>query len=125
MSSPVRSVSADTPAREAAEKMMDADIGSLVVLDDEGRLDGILTATDFIKLAADGEHAEEVPVSEYMTADVVTTTANEPVTEVARTIVEQGFHHVPVVDDDNRVVGMITTADMTAYITHVESPEAA
>lgn len=125
MSSPVRSVSSDTSARAAAEKMIDADIGSLVVLDEEGRLDGILTATDFIKLAAAGEDADATPVSEYMTTEVETTTANEPVVEVARTIVEKGFHHVPVVDDDNRAVGMITTADLTAYITHIESPELA
>lgn len=116
MSSPVKTVSRDTPIQEAADLMLHHGIGSVVVVDDVGHLDGILTATDFVTLAADGQPAEDTEVYEYMTTDVVTTTANDTVTDVAKVMLDRGFHHVPVVDETEGVVGIITTTDFTAYL---------
>lgn len=120
MSSPVRTVTRTTPIQEAASLMLDHGIGSVVVVDDVGHLDGILTATDFVTLAADGQPAEETAVHEYMTTDVVTTTANDSIHDVARTMLDRGFHHVPVVDDTEGVVGIITTTDFTAYLSEAD-----
>ncbi|SFG99366.1 CBS domain-containing protein [Halopelagius inordinatus] len=122
MSSPVRSVSPDTLVETAAQRMLEAGIGSVVVTDEAGRLEGILTSTDFVRIVAERRPKDETPVSEYMSTDVVVTTAQEPITAAADTMVERGVHHVPVVDDDDTVIGMITTTDLTAYISHVEKP---
>lgn len=122
MSSPVRSVTADTPIQRAAAEMIDRDIGSVIVVDDDNRLEGILTATDFVRIAAEGHTTSEAPVSEVMTTDVVTTDANESIRSVADTMIEHGFHHVPVVDETEGVIGMITTTDLTAYLSHVQTP---
>jgi CBS domain-containing protein len=88
----------------------------VVVVDDDGHLEGILTATDFVQLAADDGLASEATVAEYMSTDVITRTANDPITEVADTMIDNRFHHVPVVDDDEGVIGIITTTDLTAYV---------
>ena len=104
MSSPVQTVTRTTPIQEAADLMLSHGIGSVVVVDEVGHLDGILTATDFVTLAADGQPAEETEVSEYMTTDVVTATANDLITDVAETMLDRGFHHVPVVDDTEGVL---------------------
>ncbi|SFK73563.1 CBS domain-containing protein [Halogranum rubrum] len=125
MSSPVQTVTRSTPIQEAADLMLRHGIGSVVVVDDVGHLDGILTATDFVTLAADGQPAEETEVNEYMTTDVVTTTANDSVYEVAQTMLDHGFHHVPVVDDTEGVVGIITTTDFTAYLSETGAADAA
>ncbi|EJN58622.1 CBS domain-containing protein [Halogranum rubrum] len=125
MSSPVQTVTRSTPIQEAADLMLRHGIGSVVVVDDVGHLDGILTATDFVTLAADGQPAEETEVNEYMTTDVVTTTANDSVYEVAQTMLDHGFHHVPVVDDTEGVVGIITTTDFTAYLSETGASDAA
>lgn len=123
MSSPVHTVDAATPVQDAARTMVDADIGSLVVVDDGGALEGIITSTDFVRAAADGESAAEAVVGDYMSTEVVTATANETIRDVADTMVEHTFHHVPVIED-GEPIGMITTTDMTAYVSHFETPPA-
>lgn len=125
MSSPVVSVTADTPAQEAATRLLDRDISSLVVTDAENDLVGILTTTDFVRMIADETVAAETTVADYMTTSVVTVTANDSVDAVAETMVQRGFHHLPVVDDESGVIGMVTTTDVTAYVSHIESPPAA
>ena len=130
MSSPVEVVAASTPVRTAATTMLTEDIGSLVVTDDEGRLTGILTTTDFVHVTADaaavdgdgeGDATGEATVADYMTTDVVTVSATDSIKTAAELMADRGFHHLPVVDDDSRVVGMLTTADLTAYLSHLES----
>ncbi|MFW6385201.1 MAG: cyclic nucleotide-binding/CBS domain-containing protein [Halodesulfurarchaeum sp.] len=121
MSSPVVTVSSDASVREAARRMRENDIGSLVVVDDGERLRGILTATDFVSAVGDDRSMAEMTVADCMTEVVATTTANEPIRDVADVMTEHGFHHVPVVDDE-RVIGMVTTSDLTAYLSHVEVP---
>lgn len=120
LSSPVHTVAPETPVKDAAKTMIDADIGSLVVVDD-GDLTGILTSTDFVHAAADGMNAADAAVEDYSSDSVVTTDANDTVRDVADLMIEHGFHHVPVTEE-GEVVGMITTSDMTAYISHIEKP---
>lgn len=122
MSSPVESVTPETPVQQAAMTLLDLDIGSVVVVDDDNDLAGILTTTDFVQVAADRADADDATVADYMTTDVVTVTANESIRSVAKTMDDNGFHHVPVVDDETGVIGMLTTADLTAYLSHLESP---
>jgi CBS domain-containing protein len=116
MSAPVETVRPHTPLDEAAAQLLEHTIGSVVVVDDANRLEGILTATDFVRLAANDAMASRATVDEYMSTDVVTTTANAPISDVADTMIDNRFHHVPVVDDTEGVVGIITTTDLTAYI---------
>ncbi|MFC4448720.1 CBS domain-containing protein [Halorussus aquaticus] len=122
MSSPVETVSPDTEVHVAAEKMIDERIGSVLVTDEDGQLAGILTATDFVHIAAEQRWAADATVETYMTTDVTTTTANAEIRDVADTMIEQGFHHMPVVDETEGVVGIITTTDITAYLSHVQTP---
>ncbi|WP_435180889.1 CBS domain-containing protein [Halorussus sp. AFM4] len=125
MSSPVETVAPDTAAHVAAETMIDEGIGSVVVTDDDGRLLGILTATDFVQIAAEQRWATDATVETYMSTDVTTTTVNAEVRDVADLMIEEGFHHVPVVDEEEGVVGIITTTDITAYMSTVQTPSPA
>lgn len=124
MSSPVHTVTPDTDVREAAQLMVEEEIGSVIVVSEDKQLAGILTSTDFVKIAAEGENGSST-VDAYMTTDVVTATANDDIRDVADTMIEHGFHHVPVVDETEGVIGMITTTDLTAYLSHVEQPSPA
>ena len=123
MSSPVHTVSPDTLVEEAAQKMLDAEIGSVVVVDD-GQLVGILTNTDFVKIVAERKPKDQTPVSAYMSGADVTTTAQVPIADVADSMIEHGIHHVPVVDADDAVIGMVTTTDLASYISHLEAAKA-
>ena len=122
MSSPVHTVSPETTIQSAAAMMVENDISSVVVVDDRNRLRGILTSTDLLQIAAENRRSTDTMVESYMSLDVVTTTVNESIRDVADTIIENGFHHVPVVDAEDGVIGMITTTDFTSYLSHVQTP---
>lgn len=122
MSSPVLTVSPDTTVQDAATEMLDNGCGSVVVVDGDNHLEGILTSTDFVRLAAENRSPTTTTVEDLMSTDVVTTTANTPIVDVGDLMVDHGFHHVPVTDDTEGVIGMITTTDLTAYISHLETP---
>jgi len=122
MSSPARSVSGDTTLREAGHVLLDHDIGSVVVVDDDWSLRGILTTTDFVRVVA-GEKAWEpsTPVAEVMSRDALTTTADAPITVAADLMVDTGHDHVPVVDGES-AIGVIAAVDLAAYVSTVRAP---
>ncbi|MFB6092824.1 MAG: CBS domain-containing protein [Haloquadratum sp.] len=123
MSSPVQTVSPDTLVEEAAQTMLDEEIGSLVVVED-GQLVGILTSTDFVQIVAERQPKDRTPVSEYMSDTAVTTTAQVPIAQIAESMLDHGIHHVPVVDDDGAVIGMVTTTDLAAYVSDLHPAQA-
>ncbi|MFC6735026.1 CBS domain-containing protein [Halolamina salina] len=122
MSTEVKTVTRDTLVEDAAELMLDNQIGSVVVVDDDGTLEGILTRTDFVSIVAGQQPKDQTPVSEYMTRDVQTAKAGDSIRTVADRMVEAGFHHMPVIDDTEGLIGMITTSDLTAYLSTVQTP---
>ena len=127
MTSPVTTVPADTAAKDAAALMLEQGISSAVVVDEDDQLSGILTSTDFVAIAAAEDSAAAFSVADHMTTDVVTTTVQSTIQDVADLLIEHGIHHVPVVDDTAGVVGMVTTTDLTAYLAGAvdsESPRA-
>ncbi|WP_224448175.1 CBS domain-containing protein [Haloprofundus salilacus] len=121
MSSSLHTVTPDTLVETAAKTMMENGIGSVLVVDDENHLEGILTSTDFVRIVAERKPKDETPVSVYMSANPITMTAQTPIRDVADSMIEHGFHHLPVVDDDD-LIGIITTTDLAAYLSQVRNP---
>lgn len=115
-------VTPDTLVEDAAGAMLDRGIGSVIVVDDDDELEGILTKTDFVQIVAERRPKDQTPVSAYMTTDVVTAGAQDSVTDVADVMIEEGFHHVPVVDDAEGVIGIVTSTDLTAYVSQLRTP---
>jgi len=124
MSSPVTTVAADANAKAVAKRMLEENISSVVVVDTDGELLGILTSTDFVEIAAKGGDTTGLDVSEFMTTGLVTVTANYAVETAANLMLDHGVHHLPVVDEMEGVVGMLTTTDMTAYVSGIEQSAA-
>ncbi|MFC5972749.1 cyclic nucleotide-binding/CBS domain-containing protein [Halomarina salina] len=121
MSSPVHTVRADTALGTAGELMLEHGIGSVIVVDEDDKLEGILTATDFVRVVAEAETDSSAPVSTEMSTDITTTTADQSIQSVANVMLDHEFHHVPVVDDGT-VIGVVTTTDLTAYLSTREAP---
>ncbi|MFC7165031.1 HPP family protein [Halospeciosus flavus] len=122
MTADLHTVTPDTLVEDAAQVMLDNDISSVVVVDEENRLEGILTTTDFVHIVAKSQPKAETYVSRYMSTDIVTAGAQDTIRDVADAMVDYGFHHMPVVDEEDHVIGIITTADLTAYLSHVQTP---
>ena len=91
---------------EIAEKMRQADAGSALVVD-YGRLVGILTSRDVLRAVADRTHSSEARARTWMTPDPRVARADTPADEAALMMVEQGCHHLPVVDTEGRPIGVV------------------
>jgi CBS domain-containing protein len=120
MSTDLLTVAPDTLVEETAERMLEAGVGSVLVVGPDNDLQGILTSTDFVRIVANQKPKDETPVSAYMSTDPVTTSAQATVTEAADAMVERGIHHLPVVDDAAGVIGIVTTTDLAAYVAGIE-----
>jgi CBS domain-containing protein len=124
MTSEPETVTPDTLVEDVANRMLERGIGSVLVVDEDDELAGILTTTDFVKIVAERKPKDQTPVSEYMSTDVLTASAQEPIEEVANRLIEAGVHHMPVVDD-GIPMGIVTTTDLAAYVSTVQSPSPA
>jgi CBS domain-containing protein len=91
---------------EVAERMVGARTGSAIVKD-YGRMIGILTERDMLKAMAGRVHTSEARVREWMTADPITASPDTPADQAAQTMIENGFRHLPVVED-GQVVGVVS-----------------
>jgi CBS domain-containing protein len=98
---------------EAAQKMADRGIGSAVVMD-FGRLIGILTERDLLRAVAGRVHSSEARVREWMTPDPVTASPSTDAAEAAGIMLERGFRHIPVVEDE-RTIGIVSIRDVAEW----------
>jgi CBS domain-containing protein len=97
----------------AAEQMAERDVGAVVVLD-YGRLIGILSERDILRAVAGRVHSSEARVREWMTADPMTASPDTAPEEAARVMVENGFRHLPVVEDE-QAVGIVSIRDVMRW----------
>ena len=92
---------------EVAEQMNLQNVGAVAVKD-SGRLIGILTERDLLKAMAARVHSSEARVRAWMTDDPVTVTGDTDVEEAARVMLESDFRHLPVLDANGRVIGIVS-----------------
>jgi CBS domain-containing protein len=97
----------------AAEQMAERGVGASVVLD-YGRLIGILSERDILRAVAGRVHSSEARVREWMTADPVTASESMTAEQAARIMVENGFRHLPVVEDE-QAVGIVSIRDVVRW----------
>lgn len=125
MSTDLHTVGPETLVEDAAQVMLDSEIGSVIVVDEDNQLCGILTTTDFVSIVAKSQPKAQTSVAEYMTTEVITATVQDSIRDVADAMVEHGFHHVPVVSETDGVIGIITSSDLAGYLSHIQTPSPA
>ena len=124
MTTDLHTVTPETLVEDAANEMLENEIGSVVVVDESNQPVGILTTTDFVRIVAERKPKDETPVSAYMSENVLTGSAQDSIREVADRLVTYGIHHLPIVDETEGLIGMVTTTDLAAYLSHVDPPAA-
>lgn len=112
----VREVDTANPSESvavAAERMHQRAVGTLVVVNDTQQVVGIVTDRDLVsRVLARGRDPMQMAVSEAMTVAPKTASENTSI-ESALTIMRSGrFRRIPVVEPDNRLVGLITLDDV-------------
>ena len=111
MTTGVETVRPDQMARDAARFMLQADAGSIPVTEGD-RLVGMITDRDIAVRGVALGYGPDTPVSELMTSGVVSAHANEHVEEAARKMSEAQVRRLPVVDDGDRLVGIVSLGDL-------------
>jgi len=107
-----RCVTLETPISEVAELMESEDIGSLPVLDGE-QLAGMVTDRDIVVRAiAKGKDPRGMPVREVASREPVTVYAEDDLSNALKKMAIEQVRRLPVVDDDNRLVGVLSQADV-------------
>ena len=95
---------------ECIDRMVDHDVGSIVVMDEEA-IAGIFTERDYMRsIALKGRSSKETRVREVMTSDVATVPPEKPLEECLELMTELRCRHLPVVDDDE-LVGIVSIGD--------------
>jgi CBS domain-containing protein len=114
MATTVVSVSPDTELRETARRLIDAEIGAATVVDRDGTLLGVISERDLLRCISEGVQGNTT-VSGYMSRDVRTGSPATSIPEAMATMVEGRFRHLPIVNDDRKVIGMVSMRDLMAY----------
>ncbi|MCL1693073.1 MAG: CBS domain-containing protein [Actinomycetia bacterium] len=120
MTTDVITVSSETGIRDAARLMFRNRVSGLPVTTPDGTLAGIITEADFLRLEVDRqEGVTELgeTVGDVMSPGVVTTGPDTEIYEAAKMMTFQDIKRLPVVDDDSRLLGIISRADIVSVFT--------
>ncbi len=114
MNASVLTVDPTASIGEAAEKMMDAGVGAVVVMEDMVRIVGIVTERDILRAVAQRARAAEARVRQWMTESVVTIEPETAVDDAAKMMFENNFRHLPVVKD-GRLLGIASLRRLSQW----------
>ena len=122
LSTPAVTVNPGTSYQDALKLMQDNQFRRLPVVDEDGELVGIVSERDLLYAAPSSATTlsvwevnyllSKIQVQEIMTREVITTTLDTPLEDAAHLMAVNKIGGLPVVDDQNRVVGVITETDI-------------
>lgn len=116
MTERLETISPSGTAQEAAKKMRDKKVSSLVVTDVEDKPIGIVTERDLVRqVCTKVINSNDVIVHHIMSSPLATIDANSSVEVAADIMIQNKVRHLLVVDE-NKVLGIITPSDFTGYL---------
>jgi CBS domain-containing protein len=120
MTASLLTVAADATLGEAAAAMATRGVGAVVVLEGE-RVAAILTERDVMKAVAAGNDGS-APVKEWMTPHPDTIEPSDTTDHAASLMIHGGFRHLPVVEANGKVVGIVSIRDLMRVALDDRSP---
>ena len=127
MSRDVVTVSATCSVEEVWIRLSRHKVKALPVVNESQQLVGIVSLHDFFLSPTDRALRKIVPgrlVSEIMTTSVMAVSPDQPIADLVPAFSDGGLHHMPVVDAERRVVGMVTQSDLVAALFHLTAVSA-
>ena len=116
MEQPVQTIDRDATLVDAAERLYDHEIGSVIVTGDDGAEPvGIVTKSDVNALVARGEEPGDVIVAEAMSSPIVAVGPTDPIRSAANRMCEHSVKKLPVLDG-GALVGVIGAVDLACYL---------
>lgn len=111
----VLSIDGSATVYDAIAKMVEGNVGALLVYDD-GRLQGIITERDYLRrVTLEGRDERTTPVREIMTTEVVYVGPDASIEECMAVMTERRIRHLPVLGDRREVVGIVSIGDVVKF----------
>ncbi|MGH3509230.1 MAG: CBS domain-containing protein [Nocardioidaceae bacterium] len=108
----VITITPDATVRELVDRLAEHNVGALIVSNDGTRVDGIVSERDVVRRLHDDESVLDSPVSAIMTAEVHTCETSHTALDLMQLMTEHRFRHVPVVEPDGALIGIISIGDV-------------
>jgi len=108
-------MSGSATVREACQKMSELSVGSVLVVDQDGRLTGIFTGRDAVcRVLAKGVDAHKTTLADAMTPNPATITPENGAIEALRLMWDGGFRHLPLIKGD-KILGCVSRGDFKGF----------
>lgn len=119
----IKTCTPECTAKQAAQIMKDINTGIVPIVNSKNEIQGVVTDRDIIiRTIAMNKNPKDVKISEFMSKPVITAHSNDNVTAVAKKMKKNQLRRIPIVDDSNKLVGLISLGDMA--VTAQEQQEA-
>jgi len=118
----VLEIEADAPVLEAVKRMVDANVGSLLVKHD-GEVAGIVSERDYLRrVARNGPTGDDVTVGEIMSSPLIVVGPETSIDECMALMTDRRIRHVPVVENGD-VIGIASIGDVVKFKSKQQSFE--
>ena len=116
----VCSISPEATVYEAIEIMAGKNVGSLLVMENDGLI-GVVSERDYTrKIALKGKSSKQTPVREIMLTPVISATPAHTIADAMRIMTEHRIRHLPVLDN-GKVVGVVSIGDCVNWIINTQT----
>lgn len=101
--------------KAAAQLMFEKNTGSVVVLADQKPV-GVLTDRDLARCYLEGESIDELSLDQVIDTDVLKISSQDGMQEALAAMAEKGVRRAPVIDEQGKLVGIVTTDDVVKIL---------
>jgi signal-transduction protein with cAMP-binding, CBS, and nucleotidyltransferase domain len=116
----VLSIDADATVYDAAKRMIDANVGAMLVSVD-GRISGIVTERDYLRrVTLEGRSDKETPVREIMSSPLIVVSPDTSVEECMSLMTERRIRHLPVAEH-GEIAGVVSIGDVVKFTSKLQS----
>jgi CBS domain-containing protein len=109
----------DTPVQEIVKTLRDRGIGAVVILDKEGKPEGIVSETDILEIVAREQYLDmwkHLKARHLMTRELLTIPQDAPIQDAAAMMERFRVHRLVVVDDEGQPIGVVAMSDVIRYL---------
>jgi CBS domain-containing protein len=102
----------DEEIRAIAERIVTRSVNHIVMVDDQGKLSGIVTSWDITRALAEGKTV----LAEVVTRRVITAKPDEPLETASNRMAQHNISALPVIDNEKKVLGIVTSEDVSKLL---------
>jgi CBS domain-containing protein len=102
----------DEDVRAIAERIVTKSVNHIIVVDNTGKLTGIVTSWDVTRAMAQGKKS----LTDIMTRNVVTTKPDAPLEMASKAMADHNISALPVINDEKKVLGIVTSEDVSKLL---------